>query len=283
MHSPVALGTPQSMAGRTCIFCGGIELTREHVLGDWFRRLADIEGTVPARHTFHPDGEPALAIDYPSPLTWAARVVCGRCNNGWMSEVENAAATVLVPLLRGAPGLLTPDDQAALATWTLKTGCVIDAAAIGGGGPRFPQAHRRWLLEHHSPPALSAAWITTWPGTTTAWTHHWGLEALEQGESSSGSVNAYGATIALGPIVLRGYAATEEPLAPAYIRERRDGVFRIWPPVDAMSWRPQFWLSADELEEFAYGIPQALERGIIPGGKLFFDPDRPDPAPARPS
>jgi hypothetical protein len=199
-----------------------------------------------------------------------------------MSEVESAAATVLTPLLHGEPMTLTTADQTALATWAFKTGYVIDAAAIGPGSPRFPMVHRRFLLEHRTPPAMSVAWITSWPGTTSAWTHHWALEALAAHEAPSESYNAYGATIALGPIVLRTYAATVEPLAPKYLVERRGGVFPIWPSNNEIDWVPRFWLSADELEELAYSIPQALESGITPAAKLFFDPDRPQPGPARP-
>ena len=259
------------MSGRSCIFCEGVGLTREHVLGDWVRRLANVSETVAARHTFHPGEGSSRAVDFSEPpLRWVARVVCGDCNNGWVSDIDNAAAMILTPLLRGEPGRLSPDDQGALATWAFKTGCVIDAAALGRGGPSFPRSDRVWLREHGCPPELSAAWITSWPGTTTAWTHFWGLEALKAGASASGSVNVYGATIALGPMVLRVYAATEEALAPEYMIERRQGVFPIRPASATFDWEPRFWLSAEELEDFAYGIPQALERGITPGSEPFF-------------
>jgi hypothetical protein len=223
-------------------------------------------------------------VDFSAPpLTWVARVVCASCNNGWMSKVEAIASRTLTPLLCGEGAILNVEEQAAVATWTFKTACVIDAASVGGDGRRFPQTHREWFRDRRSPPPLSAAWLTSWPGTTTAWTHHWGFEALKRGESASGGVNAYGATIALGPVVVRVYAATEEALGPDYITEPREGVFQIWPATNDLHWKPTFWLSAAEMEAFAYNIPQALERSISPGVHLFFDPDRPDPPPARPA
>jgi hypothetical protein len=271
------------MNGRTCIFCGASGVTREHVLGDWARRLAGIVSSASARHTFHREsGDRDVDFSAP-PLTWVARVVCADCNNGWMSQVEAAAARVLTPLLRGEAATLGLRDQEAVATWAFKTAHVIDAASIGGSGPRFPQSHREWLRERRSPPPLSAAWLTSWPGTTTAWTNHWGFEAVREGETASGNVNAYGATVALGPIVVRVYGATEEPLGPQYIQEPRDGVFQVWPADAGLQWLPRFWLSAEELEAFAYGIPQAIESTVIPGARTFFDPERPDPPPARPA
>jgi hypothetical protein len=269
---------------RRCIFCGSAQLTREHVLGDWSRRLAQLVDASPTRHTFHPgDGSPSRAVDFLAPpLTQTARVVCAGCNNGWMSEIESNAANVLAPLLRGEPATLRPEDQTALATWAFKTAYVIDAAALGSGGAQFPAVHRRWMLEHRRPPTMSAAWITAWPGTTSAWTHHWGLEAVEQEQEATGLTNAYGATIALGPVVLRVYAATAEPLAPEYLIEDRPGVFRVWPATGDIAWHPRFWLSAEELEELAYSIPRALEGGIAPDVVPFFDADRPELGPARP-
>jgi hypothetical protein len=271
------------MNQRRCIFCGGNRLTREHVLGDWVRRLADIKDSASARHTFHPNDGFTRAVDFSEPpLKWVARVVCGECNHGWVSEIDNAAAIVLTPLLQGKQRRLSSEDQGTLATWAFKAGCVIDAAALGGGGPRFPQADRSWLREHRCPPEMCAAWITSWPGTMTAWTHFWGIDMLKPGELKSGSVNAYGATIALGPIVLRVYATTNEALAPSYLIEQRRGVFPIRPASEMLNWQPQFWLSAEELEQFAYAIPQALELDVSPETELFFDPNRSESPPSRP-
>lgn len=57
-----------------------------------------------ARGKFHKPG---------SPSSHQLRVVCQTCNNGWMSDMQNAAISHLVPLLNGLWTDL--DDEASLA------------------------------------------------------------------------------------------------------------------------------------------------------------------------
>lgn len=54
----------------------------------------------------------------------AVRCVCQKCNNGWMSELENEIKPVLAPMINGYRTLLTPDEQMTLARWaSLKAQC----------------------------------------------------------------------------------------------------------------------------------------------------------------
>jgi hypothetical protein len=45
------------------------------------------------------------------------RVVCGGCNSGWMSALENAVKPMLTALITSQPRALTPDDLDVLARW----------------------------------------------------------------------------------------------------------------------------------------------------------------------
>ena len=45
------------------------------------------------------------------------RVVCGDCNNGWMSALESAAKPTLTALITSQPRVLSPDDLGVLARW----------------------------------------------------------------------------------------------------------------------------------------------------------------------
>jgi hypothetical protein len=46
-------------------------------------------------------------------------VVCGKCNNEWMSQLETAVKPIILPLLVGAPSVLNADMQSTLARWIL--------------------------------------------------------------------------------------------------------------------------------------------------------------------
>jgi hypothetical protein len=186
-------------------------------------------------------------------------------------------------MLHGDPALITHEDQQAISNWAFKTSYVLDSAAIGEGKLGFPQAHRTRLYDTGLLPEFSAAWVSSWPGTSTSWTHHWGVPVVSQSRLT-GAVSetfAYGATIALGPIVMRTFAATDEPLAPKHFHEGRTDVFQVWPTQPPIDWQRKFWLTANELEDWAYTIPRAIEQ-LVPGTREFFDPERPLNPPARP-
>jgi hypothetical protein len=54
-------------------------------------------------------------------LTSTVKVVCSTCNSGWMSALEGAVQSTLLPMVKGARTEIAPASQEALATWTLKT------------------------------------------------------------------------------------------------------------------------------------------------------------------
>jgi hypothetical protein len=246
------------MGKRKCIFCGDGRLTKEHVFGEWFRKLVNIDDPRPGSVTHHTPGN-ATEIDFEAvPVTRTARVVCERCNNGWMSQLEERAAVILTPLLQGQSGRLSEEDLELLAIWAFKTACVIDAASPEAGA-NFPIDHRRRLYERRQLPARCAVWMTTWPGTTTTWTAHWGMTVAVREDEELGEPNTYGATFALGPIAFRVYATTQEPIDPRYFHEIEPGTFKIHPPQGPVDWEGRFWLSAEQLENWAFSIPRQIQ------------------------
>ena len=110
--------------GRACLFCGEGNLTIEDVWPKW------LLGICPPRRIT------VTGLDK-KPLSWAgpaaairARVVCQRCNNGWMSDLESAVCKFLKPLIEGAsePVFLSVTEQLQLGAWLTKTAMVIGPA-----------------------------------------------------------------------------------------------------------------------------------------------------------
>jgi hypothetical protein len=65
-----------------------------------------------------------------------AKVICRSCNNGWVARIDNAAARVARPLIRGQEEVaLDRTGQTAFAAWIYKTALVFDAAEHGSDGP----------------------------------------------------------------------------------------------------------------------------------------------------
>ena len=88
--------------GRTCVFCGGVgKLTLEHVFPDWLHTIGISTNPVPlVAGALNQLGRTQTP---PTPYSTQVRDVCPNCNSGWMKRLEDAAASVLPPWIRGAP------------------------------------------------------------------------------------------------------------------------------------------------------------------------------------
>lgn len=116
---------------RRCIFCKGPAGSSEHAWPDWLngvfepyvavdagsgwtQRSADLDGirwerTFPKRRFAN--------------LT--TKLVCHDCNTGWMAELEEAAKTILEPMVTGKRIILSMPEQLVVAHWAVKTVAVL--------------------------------------------------------------------------------------------------------------------------------------------------------------
>jgi hypothetical protein len=75
-----------------CAFCPATaNITAEHLWSDWASRLLG-----PRKYTIHRDMFDGRHLKWKSnALNEKAPVVCGTCNNGWMSDIEEATKNVI--------------------------------------------------------------------------------------------------------------------------------------------------------------------------------------------
>jgi hypothetical protein len=128
---------------RVCVFCGGHDLNKEHVIPDWMSKyFADLTGYVASGWIGAQDGD-VTTYDPPGPLpgpvignqrrevgsagtfNQTVRLVCELCNRGWMSDLEAAVEPVLAPMFGGQPQLLSGYRADLVATWATKTSLVM--------------------------------------------------------------------------------------------------------------------------------------------------------------
>jgi hypothetical protein len=110
-------------------------MTEEHVMSDWtlraFARSRKVDNAF--RGTFV--GADRIRFDDGDSVI-AAKVICAPCNNQWLSEIDNAAARVLRPLVRGQREVdLDGPDQSVVAAWLYKVALILDAAHHGTDSP----------------------------------------------------------------------------------------------------------------------------------------------------
>ena len=151
---PYAKGFP------TCIFCGGRPLTHEHIWANWLKsyipkELDHSETESSIDHKTH------IAMSRKKqpgdPRSHKIRVVCDRCNSGWMGTVQESVQPHMIPLLTGAPSKLNQHAQSVLSMWA--------AMAIMVGEFR-ERSHavisindRRYLMDHRKVPINWRIWI----------------------------------------------------------------------------------------------------------------------------
>ena len=127
---------------RRCVFCGrGGPLTREHVIPRW---LTDV---LPEQARFRghdqqvvlqpPSGARSRLVlphrEMREPFNaMTVKAVCGNCNSGWMSGIEEAGRPAISGLVRGEPQELEAADVKAIATWSVKTVLMAQLTGVEG-------------------------------------------------------------------------------------------------------------------------------------------------------
>jgi hypothetical protein len=125
------------------------------VYAQWLRDALPIEGAARFRTT-DPEGR---FLWEQGTFDIEAKVACGPCNNGWMSDLEAACGPLLTePMLYGANLILTTAQQRVVALWAIKTAVVLEAYRKERTFRYLPQWHARWMPntrdrgDHADPP-----------------------------------------------------------------------------------------------------------------------------------
>jgi hypothetical protein len=79
---------------KACVFCGGVPLSPEHLMGNWMNR--NPATAMPGPQTHFIGAIPGLMETRVSDqYDQTAECVCGACNHGWMSNMEKVVAPFL--------------------------------------------------------------------------------------------------------------------------------------------------------------------------------------------
>jgi hypothetical protein len=223
----------------TCVFCGaGGKLTREHVLGDWLTEIGLPRD--PVMHIAGPLNRSPREVGVSPPFTHTVREVCGACNSGWMSRLEDHAKRVLTPLILGESGVIELEDQGGVAAWAQKTALV---AMLVSSSEERAQAYGvltseyRALYERRArrdPLPDSQFWVGRYQGTRLASVPVTPMVVTIDGGTSSAWPNAYVMTILVGELLVHGLRFTT-PLMAFELVSAAD-LAPIWPAIDRVEW-----------------------------------------------
>ena len=154
-------------------------MTDEHVIPNWIR--SRLQRT---RRAFDPNASQRLSVYSAQPGVSAhdeidtmdalnirlKRMVCGSCNSGFLSRMENRVVDILGPMIfEATPTVLDRVMQQDIAVWATKTILLLELAVR----QKYPQqrpidgyvpsdAELAWLYGSRQPPPRSIVWISCW-------------------------------------------------------------------------------------------------------------------------
>ena len=142
---------------RVCAFCPETaNLTGEHMFADWIDRIL----TTTTSHYVFTDTDPksgAIRKWRGRHLNRKFNAVCDRCNNGWMSDIDNAARDTLKDVIRyRAPVSFLRRGLESIAAFTLKNAFVADYMH---DQPFFGLQARNRFKEHRQFPLGVYMWL----------------------------------------------------------------------------------------------------------------------------
>jgi hypothetical protein len=143
-----------------CAFCESTDLTKEHLFATWI----DIK-FAPSWTSTYTDKDytkhtwPSVELDF------QAKVVCGNCNNTWMSEIETKhAQPVITPMMVGNIGIPVDKTMAqSLAIFAFKTAIVADMSRRRKT-PFFPRRIRHAFRTSFYIPSSVFMWMAAYVG-----------------------------------------------------------------------------------------------------------------------
>jgi len=239
---------------RTCIFCGSRATSKEHVFSSWLIEALS-NGSQRTEITLSIAGETLTPWAETGPERGLkVRSVCRRCNNNWMSELEETVKPYLLAMLRDFSLPLDREAQILIATWTVKLAMVLEG--VRPTVKFYTDSSRRVLMEQRQPPDGTMVWLGcgAYAGRSVALGRSIGF-------SADGPVLAGAAmTMCFGHVVLQVLAATLKPEHkdfqgrmnvnfPNIPDPWRGRLSVVWPPQNrTVDWPPVRSAVADEAE-----------------------------------
>lgn len=152
-------------AAKQCIFCGGGKLSKEHFWSAWMAeylpRYPDgrrVEHYITFTKKFKLSRPPEAQTRPGQTWTKKLRVVCKKCNNGWMSVLENEAKPILLSLMASKPHILDVPVLQLLSRWIAMKVMVVEFSKQNGAVSR--REERRRFMQSQEIPENFRIWIS---------------------------------------------------------------------------------------------------------------------------
>jgi hypothetical protein len=245
---------------KKCAFCTKPADSREHIFSDWMLQMMPPN----QRFTFNERVvERNEFVRYQGrKVKIKAKVVCTRCNNEWMNDLEGRLKTAMGHVLFSeSPATLTTKDLTTISEFAFKTLILANHKSLTTVTPFFPYSVRRdFRLHLHIPDGIQV-WMAT---RKTVAGKYYGFWKSVHGKTDKGFAS-YGfanyicnwnfQNIVLQVLATKWQDKTRRKTTPA-IAFPQDDYWKqaselIWPsPPASLQWPPAFYLGDRTLIEY---------------------------------
>lgn len=201
-------------------------------------------------------------------FTKKLRVVCGKrddttkCNNTWMSGIEEAAKPYLIPLFKGEKIILNRQQQLSVAAWiAIKT---VIAEYFFVNNVAITKDERTYIWKNKMPPLHWKIWLARYQGTEWSparYSHH-GFQLnfsptiehylLSPKYVEHAQCNSQSSTFVIGELIIHVISSVHQDL----VSQIRSNLQQLWPsPEDPfihplhkeIIWPPSLVLNDDQV------------------------------------
>jgi hypothetical protein len=268
-----------------CIFCEGgavpgNKMSREHLWSDWMAKgnlLPKTAEYVEIQKTFRRRTTKVIVEASRSRQGHAGTKkiggVCEECNSEWMSRLETAVKSTLIPLIKGESFILDVISRGVLARWITLKALVAEHDTIGENqkDPIFSQAERtRFYNDRTMPPGIKI-WLAKQNGSTWATGYHRHATGLSAATIDSSfeepspvtPKNLQTITWGIGKLLVLFHAATDPGVYVSLDIDRPDRLIPLWPLQNGnIIWPPTFVFNdamADDLAEISVRLVESKQ------------------------
>lgn len=228
---------------KSCIFCGETrDITNEHFFSDWYgKEIRKKSGATFRSSRVAAYSNPAtitsdarfVSKGSGAPVSRRFRVVCGRCNNGWMGSLETKAKPIFKAIIDGEVNSLTRPQQISLATWATMKAFIAEFVEADGIGSS--QEEREAFKRICLPRPTWMIWMARYLGTKgDAYLYHSRIK-LQPSPLAPYLYNVVGGAqvtnLVLGNTFLQMFRTSSATLNLEVSRRYTPpvGVFQLWP------------------------------------------------------
>lgn len=152
-----------------CIFCDGHGMTKQHIMPNWMNRafpklIAEHVNYKSTISNLHTPKIPSYLFQLSPPVRYQGslglrqlRLVCLKCNGGWMSTIEQQSKDIIIALITHKAIILSQEDQLKLASWIAQMTIVAEFTDIPF--KVVPYRERKYFMDNKLPPVTWVIWI----------------------------------------------------------------------------------------------------------------------------